>query len=93
MTLPARMWRCWIKPDWNRMNRMDGKRAAEAMYVPYDAQRGIHLQDEDFLHKKPWDLNALPPENFPLLLHYHPLVIYRASGHQAGGHGSSPCFC
>ncbi len=53
------------------------ERAAEAMYVPYDAQRGIHLQDEDFLHKKPWDLNALPPENFPLLLHYHPLVIYR----------------
>ncbi len=53
------------------------ERAAKAMYVPYDETRGIHLQDEDFLHKKPWDLDALPSEKFPLLLHYHPLVIYR----------------
>ena len=53
------------------------ERAAKAMYVPYDKRLGIHLQDEDFLHKKPWDLDSLPPEKFPLLLHFHPLVIYR----------------
>ena len=52
------------------------KRAA-AMRVPYDAARGIHAQDDAFLDREPWDLAGTPPESFPLLLHYHPLVIYR----------------
>jgi alpha,alpha-trehalose phosphorylase len=45
--------------------------------VPYDEERGIHPQDAAFLQMEPWDLEATPPEQFPLLLHYHPLVIYR----------------
>ncbi len=53
------------------------RRAAEAMYIPYDEALGIHLQDDNFLDKERWDLEREPPENFPLLLHYHPLVIYR----------------
>ena len=53
------------------------ERAAQAMYVPYDAERGIHPQDEAFLERAVWDLKATPREKFPLLLHYHPLVIYR----------------
>ncbi len=52
-------------------------RAAGAMYLPYDEERGIHLQDDSFLEKQPWNLEEVPPENFPLLLHHHPLVIYR----------------
>ena len=55
----------------------DWLRAAEAMYVPYDQELGIHLQDDSFLEKQPWDLENTPPERFPLLLHHHPLVIYR----------------
>ena len=51
--------------------------AAEAMYVPFDAARGIHPQDDTFLSREVWDLARTPPEDFPLLLHYHPLVIYR----------------
>jgi alpha,alpha-trehalose phosphorylase len=47
------------------------------MYVPYDAELGIHLQDDSFLNRKPWDFENTPAENYPLLLHYHPLVIYR----------------
>ena len=47
------------------------------MYVPYDERRGIHPQDANFLEREVWDLEATPPDHFPLLLHYHPLVIYR----------------
>jgi alpha,alpha-trehalose phosphorylase len=53
------------------------ERAAEAMYVPYDEKLEIHPQDDTFLDREVWDLNNTPKENFPLLMHYHPLVIYR----------------
>ena len=52
-------------------------RAADAVYLPYDEELGIHPQDESFLDREPWDFANTPPENYPLLLHYHPLVIYR----------------
>jgi alpha,alpha-trehalose phosphorylase len=55
----------------------DWKVAAERMYIPYDAERRIHPQDENFLEKEVWDLPNTPVEEFPLLLHYHPLVLYR----------------
>lgn len=53
------------------------ERAAAAMYVPYDAESGLYLQDDSFLSRAPWDFASTPPENYPLLIHYHPLVIYR----------------
>jgi alpha,alpha-trehalose phosphorylase len=53
------------------------ERAAAAMHVPFDEERGVNPQDSRFLDREPWDLNATPKERFPLLLHYHPLVIYR----------------
>jgi len=53
------------------------ERAAAAMHVPFDEKRGIHPQDDTFLDREVWDLAATPREKFPLLLHYHPLVIYR----------------
>ena len=53
------------------------RRAADAMYIPYDEERGIHPQDGNFLEKEVWNFKATPVENYPLLLHYHPLVIYR----------------
>jgi alpha,alpha-trehalose phosphorylase len=53
------------------------QRAADAMYVPYDEGLGIHPQDDEFLDRKPWDFEGTPPEKYPLLLHFHPLVIYR----------------
>ncbi|MEX0731847.1 MAG: glycosyl hydrolase family 65 protein [Aquisalimonadaceae bacterium] len=52
-------------------------RAAEHMYLPYDEGLGIHPQDDSFLSKVVWDFAATPEQNYPLLLHYHPLVIYR----------------
>jgi len=53
------------------------KRAADNMYVPYDEKAGIHLQDDDFLDKEPWDFTNTPADKYPLLLYHHPLVIYR----------------
>ena len=53
------------------------KRAAERMYVPFDAKTGIYPQDDSFMGKAEWDFANTPREKYPLLLHYHPLVIYR----------------
>jgi alpha,alpha-trehalose phosphorylase len=51
--------------------------AATAMTIPYNDWYGVHPQDEDFLKREVWDLANTPREKLPLLLHYHPLVIYR----------------
>ncbi len=56
---------------------LDFKQAAEAMYLPYDETLGIHPQDDSFLKKAVWDFEHTPSDHYPLLLHYHPLVIYR----------------
>lgn len=53
------------------------KRAADHMHIPYDERLGIHPQDDSFLDKEPWDFANTPDDHYPLLLHYHPLVIYR----------------
>jgi alpha,alpha-trehalose phosphorylase len=55
----------------------DWRRAAERMYIPFDARLGIHPQDDEFLDLKRWDFANVPPDQYPLLLHFHPLVIYR----------------
>jgi alpha,alpha-trehalose phosphorylase len=55
----------------------DWQRAADAMFVPFDEERGIHPQDDAFLDREVWDLDGTPADKFPLLLHFHPLVIYR----------------
>ena len=51
--------------------------ACDAMYLPYDEELGIHPQDDSFLERERWDFDATPPDKYPLLLHFHPLVIYR----------------
>ncbi|WP_139415618.1 glycoside hydrolase family 65 protein [Agromyces laixinhei] len=53
------------------------RRAAAHMHIPFDEQLGIHPQDSAFLQKELWDLEQTPEDRRPLLLHYHPLVIYR----------------
>ncbi|BDI23974.1 glycoside hydrolase family 65 protein [Herbiconiux sp. L3-i23] len=56
---------------------VEWERAADAMAIPYDEAVGIHPQDQHFLEREVWDLAATPEDKKPLLLHYHPLVIYR----------------
>ncbi|PRY60318.1 alpha,alpha-trehalose phosphorylase [Knoellia remsis] len=50
---------------------------AAAMAIPFDEGLGIHPQDENFLDRELWDLSQTPADKRPLLLNYHPLVIYR----------------
>jgi alpha,alpha-trehalose phosphorylase len=53
------------------------QKAAEHMYLPYDQELRINPQDDSFLQKRYWDLERIPEDHFPLLLHYHPLHLYR----------------
>jgi alpha,alpha-trehalose phosphorylase len=55
----------------------DWKSAAEAMAIPFDKPTGINPQDSHFMDRELWDLAHTPMDKRPLLLHYHPLVIYR----------------
>jgi len=51
--------------------------AAAGMYIGFDETLGVHKQDSNFLDKEVWDLPDTPRTKHPLLLHYHPLVLYR----------------
>lgn len=51
--------------------------AAEGMYLPRDLEEGIDLQDDQFMNRAPWPFERIDESQYPLLLHYHPLIIYR----------------
>lgn len=55
----------------------DWTRAADRMRIPRDPALGVHAQDDSFLGLERWDFAGTPSDHYPLLLHYHPLVIYR----------------
>lgn len=55
----------------------DWKKAADNMYLPFDKPLGINLQQDGFLDDEVWDFENTPADKYPLLLHFHPLVIYR----------------
>ena len=52
-------------------------KAANNMYLPYDEKLDIIKQDDSFLDKKKIDLASFDKNEFPLLLNYHPLFLYR----------------
>ncbi len=52
-------------------------RTADAMHLPYDAARDLDAQDASFLDKPRWEAASIPPAELPLLLHYHPMTLYR----------------
>ncbi len=51
--------------------------AARSMYFEYDEKLGVFMQDDSFMNKPSWDFSNTPKDKYPLLLHYHPLTIYR----------------
>ena len=51
--------------------------ASNLVYLPYDEQKGINEQDDSAFEKPIWPFEKTPKSNYPLLLHYHPLKIYR----------------
>ena len=62
-----------LRPD----ELLEWDRAAAAMVIPYSEALAIHPQDSHFLDREVWDLANTPAEQMPLMLHFHPLVIYR----------------
>ncbi|WP_018757690.1 glycoside hydrolase family 65 protein [Paenibacillus terrigena] len=48
---------------------------ADRMYIHRVGQ--LIGQDDSFLEKAPWDFANTPREKYPLLLHFHPMVIYK----------------
>src|SRR5215813_5383649 len=65
------------KTDLNLSEVEGWRRAANTMYVPFDAATGIYPQDDSFFDREPWDFKNTPGDKYPLLLFYHPLNIYR----------------
>ena len=63
--------------DLEERELQEWENAAAGMAIPFDAHLGIHPQDQHFLEREVWDLGHTPMEKRPLLLYYHPLVIYR----------------
>ena len=49
---------------------------ADGLVIVHDTEREITAQDSTFLSLEPWDWST-PRDRYPLLLHFHPLVIYR----------------
>jgi alpha,alpha-trehalose phosphorylase len=52
------------------------RRAADRMYVPWNARRGIHEQDDSFLYLDPADMNLIP-RNTDIRGQMHPLNLWR----------------
>jgi len=52
-------------------------RTADGMHLPFDAARDLDAQDASFLDKPRWDVAGTPASEFPLLLNYHPMTLYR----------------
>ncbi len=65
------------KLAWSEREVAEWSRAADAMYLPYDEPLGIVAQDDTFLDKPSWDFAGTPAEKYPLLMHHHPLTLYR----------------
>ena len=61
--------------DDNELSRM--KDAADKMYLPFDAESGIYMQDDNFIYKDPIDIEKIPLDKLPLLTHLHPLNLWR----------------
>jgi len=53
------------------------KNIADNMYLPYNPELKIIPQDDSFIYKKRLDLSKIPESQFPLLLNWHYLDIYR----------------
>ncbi|WP_309227349.1 glycoside hydrolase family 65 protein [Micromonospora thermarum] len=51
--------------------------AAGAVHVPYDGKRGVHQQSAGFTGLPEWDFANTSDDDYPLLLHFPYLELYR----------------
>jgi alpha,alpha-trehalose phosphorylase len=63
-------------PEVSDAERQLWEQAANRMHLTYDEDLQVHSQDNDFMTLEPWDWST-PRSKYPLLLNFHPLVIYR----------------
>ncbi|MFP4016224.1 MAG: glycosyl hydrolase family 65 protein, partial [Halanaerobiales bacterium] len=49
----------------------------EDIFLPYNEEFGIHPQDDSFLLKDEVDIDSLDDSEFPLVMNWHPLTIWR----------------
>lgn len=63
-------------PEIKDAERQLWQAAANLMQLPFDERLQVYSQDNDFMTLEPWDWDT-PRSKYPLLLHFHPLVIYR----------------
>jgi len=52
--------------------------AAAAMHIPYDEELGVHPQVRGFTLMREWDFDSTRPDDYPLLLHFPYLDLYRS---------------
>jgi alpha,alpha-trehalose phosphorylase len=53
------------------------RKAAAAMFIPYDERLGVHQQSENFTLHEEWDFANTSPDSYPLLLHFPYFQLYR----------------
>ena len=53
------------------------RKAAAAMFIPYNQALGVHEQASQFTEHERWDFSGCPPEHYPLFLHYPYFDLYR----------------
>jgi len=51
--------------------------AADGIWLPYDAARGVHCQAEGFTEHQVWDFAGTTPDEYPLLAHFPYFDLYR----------------
>ncbi len=51
--------------------------AAEKMFIPYDERLKVTPQDDSFTRHKVWDFANTTPDQYPLLLHFPYVDLYR----------------
>ena len=51
--------------------------AADAMAVPFDAEKGVHQQSAGFTRLERWDFDATAPSQYPLHSHFPYFELYR----------------
>ncbi len=53
------------------------KNASENMYIPYNSELDILMQDDQYLYREPIDIKEIEKDRLPLLTHLHPLNLWR----------------
>jgi alpha,alpha-trehalose phosphorylase len=50
--------------------------AAAVIVIPYDDELKVTPQCEDFTRLRNWDFEKTPPDEYPLLMHFHNYLLY-----------------